>query len=118
MTNEIQKELDRVEEYILNKLFGDINNPKISLKIQTAMKIKGISFDKYINEKILIFEDFMKDFMREDGFLDGQKLEQVVCIHCPILEGLKLPSVRPIEYVKLLDKFIPLEKIGGKIESF
>jgi hypothetical protein len=114
---EIQKELDRVEEYILNKLFGDIQNPKINLKIQTIMAIKGIDFDSFINEKIERFESFMKDFMREDGFLDGEKLEKVVCIHCPILEGLKLPSARPIEYVKLFESFIPLEKIAQIIEK-
>ena len=118
MRTKIQKELDRVEEYILNKLFGDIENPRISLKIQTAMAIKGINFSDMVNEKIEVFENFMKDFMREDGFLDVEKIEKVISIQYPILEGLKLPLARPIEYVKLLEKFIPLEKIAGMIENF
>lgn len=118
MRTEAQRELDRVEEYVLNKLFGDVQNPKLSLKIQTAMAIKGINFEEFINHKILIFESFMKDYMREDGFLDVEKIEKVIYIKYPELTGLKLPLARPIEYIKMLELFIPLEKISGMIENF
>lgn len=118
MRTEAQKELDRVEEYVLNKLFGNIENPRLSLKIQTAMAIKGINFADMVNEKIEVFENFVKDFMREDGFLDVEKIEKVVSVQYPIFDGLKLPMARPIEYIKMLELFIPLEKLGAMIENF
>ena len=114
MRTEIQKELDRAEEYILNQLFGDINNPIIDKKLQIYLTFKGLTFDNFINSKIEIFEEFIKKFMREDGFLDGEKISQIISIHYPILTGLKLPSARLIDYIKI----IPIEEIRKLIESF
>jgi hypothetical protein len=111
---EIQKELDRVEEYILNQLFGDINNPVIDKKLKIYLTLKGITFDEFINSKIEIFEEFAKKFMREDGFLDGEKLSKVISIQYPILSGLNLPTARLIDYVKL----IPIERVKELLESF
>lgn len=51
--------------------------------------------------------------MREDGFLDGEKLSKVLVIKFPILEGLNLPTARLIDYIKL----IPIEKMRGLMES-
>lgn len=106
MRTEQQKELDRVEEYILNKLFGDIENPRLNENIKLAMKFMGIDFDEFINEKINIFESCAKNFVREDGFLDVEKIEQMIYIKHPELSGLKLPVARPIEYIKLIDLLI------------
>lgn len=114
MRTEIQKELDRVEEYILNQLFGDINNPVIDKKLKIYLTLKGITFDEFINPKIEIFEEFAKNFMREDGFLDGEKLSKVISIQYPILSGLNLPTARLIDYIKL----IPIEKVKELLESF
>ena len=114
MRTEIQKELDRAEEYILNQLFGDINSPAIDKKFKIYLTLKGLTFDEFINSKIEIFEGFITNFMREDGLLDGEKLSKVITIQYPILSGLNLPSARPIEYVKL----IPINKIRELIESF
>ena len=118
MRTEVQKELDRVEEYVLNKLFDNIENPKLSLKIRTAMAIKGVNFADVVNENIEVFEEFMQDYMREDGFLDVEKIEKIISTQYPILDGLKLPLARPIEYIKLIELFIPLEKVAGIIENF
>lgn len=114
MRTEIQKELDRAEEYILNQLFGDINNPIIDKKLQIYLTFKGLTFDNFINSKIEIFEEVVKNFMREDGFLDGEKISQMISIQYPILSGLNLPSARLIDYVKI----IPIEKIWKFLESF
>ena len=102
MRTEIQKELDRVEEYILNQLFGDINNPVIDTKFQLFLAFKRKTFDEYINSKIEIFEELVKDYLREDGFLDGEKVSQMIVIQYPILSGLKLPSARLIDYAKMI----------------
>ena len=114
MRTEIQKELDRAEEYVLNQLFGDLENPAIDKKLQIYLTLKGISFDEFINQKIEIFEEFIKKFMREDGFLDGEKISKVISIQYPILTGLNLPSARLIDYVKI----VPIEEIRKLIESF
>ena len=114
MRTEIQKELDRVEEYILNQLFGDINNPVIDKKLKIYLTFKGMTFDNFINSKIEIFEEFIKNFMREDVFLDGEKVSQMISIQFPILSGLNLPSARLIDYAKI----IPINKIRELLESF
>lgn len=114
MRSEIQKELDRVEEYVLSQLFGDIENPVIDKKFQLFLAFKRTTFDEFINSKIEIFEEFTKKFMREDGLLDGEKLSEVICIQYPILSGLKLPTARLIDYVKI----IPIEKVKELLESF
>ena len=67
---------------------------------------------------IEIFEEFMQDYMREDGFLNVEKIEKIISTQYPILDGLKLPLARPIEYIKLIELFIPLEKVAGIIENF
>ena len=118
MRNEIQRELDRAEEAILTKLFGDINNPKISPKLQMAMSIKGINFDEFINEKIEMFEAFINDFMLEDGYLDTEKIKRVLASKYPALEGVNFPSMRPIDLVNIIDSFFPIEAIGKMIENF
>ena len=114
MRTEIQKELDRAEEYILTQLFGDLENPIIDKKLQIYLTLKGLTFDNFINSKIEVFENFIKNFMREDGFLDGEKISKVITIQCPILSGLNLPSARLIDYLKI----IPIEEIRKLIEKF
>lgn len=118
MRTDIQRELDRAEEEILTKLFGDISSPRISPKLQMAMQIKGISFDEFINEKIQIFESFMSDFMLDDGYIDTQKAKVFLINKYPALEGLNIPPMRPIDLVNLINAFIPLEQLGTMIENF
>ena len=118
MRNEIQRELDRAEEAILTKLFGDISNPRISPKLQMAMSIKGINFDEYINDKIHVFESFMSGFMLEDGYLDTEKIKRVLANKYPALEGFNFPSMRPIDLVNTIDLFFPIENLGKMIENF
>ena len=118
MRNEIQRELDRAEEAILTKLFGNIDNPRISPKLQMAMSIKGINFDEYINEKIELFESLVSDFMLENGYLDAEKIKRVLASKYPALEGVNIPSMRPIDVVNMIDLFFPIENIGKMIESF
>ena len=118
MRNNIQRELDRAEEQILTQLFGDINNPRISPKIQMAMSIKGVSFDDFINEKIKIIENFMKDFMLEDGYIDTNKIKIYLVDKYPALEGINLPPMRPIDLVNIIDLFFPIENMGKIIENF
>lgn len=118
MRTDIQRELDRAEEEILTKLFGDISSPRISPKLQMAMQIKGISFDEFINEKIQIFESFMSDFMLDDGYIDTQKAKVFLSNKYPALEGLNIPPMRPIDLVNLINAFIPLEQLGAMIENF
>ena len=114
---EIQRELDRVEEYVLTQLFGDSENLQISSNLKMAFVFKGIDIEKFINEKISEFENFMINFMREDGFLDVEKIENIVSIKIPILSGLKLPQARLIDVIKMIEQFIPLKRIGEIIRK-
>ncbi len=118
MRNLIQRELDKAEEYLLKTIFNDIKNPQISNKIKFFMISKNIDFDTYINHKIMIFEEFSQDFMKDDGYYDGKKLTKVLVLKFPILEGLELPDIKPIDLLKILDNFINLKQIGNFIQNF
>lgn len=115
--SDIQRELDKAEEYILEKLFGSVEDIKVTKNLELVFAFKGIDLNKEINKYIKIFEDFMSNFMLEDGFLDVEKFEKVICIQFPILHGLNLPSARLIDFIKEIEKIIPFEKIGAVIRK-
>jgi hypothetical protein len=117
MQSQIQKELDRAEEYVLTALFGDINKPKLSPKVQLFLVAKGISFDDFINHKIEIFEAFSVDFMNEEGYYIGDKLSKAITLQFPQLQGLEIPNIKPIDFFKMLNNLIGIETIGQIIQT-
>ena len=117
MRSQIQRELDRAEEYVLTALFGDTSSPRLSPKVKLFLVAKGISFDEFINEKIDMFETFSKDFMNEDGFYIGEKITKALTIQFPLLEGLHIPDIKPIELFKALNQLVGLEAIGQMIQT-
>lgn len=117
MRSQIQRELDRAEEYVLNALFGDIQNPKLSPKVQLFLVAKGISFDDFINNKIQIFEAFSTDFMNDEGYYIGEKLRKAIVIKFPQLQGLEIPDIKPIDFFKMLNEVIGIETIGQLIQT-
>ena len=117
MRSLIQRELDRAEEYVLTALFGDINRPKISPKVQLFLVAKNIDFDDFINEKIAIFEEFSKDFMNDEGYYIGEKISKALAIQFPQLNGLNLPNIKPIDLFKMLNQMIGIETIGQAIQN-
>ena len=118
MTNLVQRELDKAEEYVFRKLFGSPENPVISQKLRFIMIAKQINFDEFINEKIKIFEMFASDFMDENGFFRGKQISQALILKFPALTGLELPDVRPLELVEILDELIGFDKLGKLIQEF
>jgi len=118
MTNLIQRELDKAEEYIFRKLFGSLENPVISPKLRFFMIAKQINFDEFVNEEIKIFEMFAKDFMDENGYFRGKQISQALILKHPVLTGLELPDVRPLELVEILDELIGFDNIGKMIQEF
>ena len=115
--NNIQKELDKAEEYMLTELFGNIDNLQISKNLQFALKFKGINLTDMINFGINKFESFAKDYMREDGFLDTEKIIKILAVQFPFLSGLNPPTIRLIDLIKKIDGVIPLRKIGEIIRK-
>lgn len=117
MRNQMQRELDRAEEYVLTALFGDVQKPIISKKIQFFLVAKGIDFDSYINEKIQVFEEFSKDFMNDEGYYIGEKLSKALSIQYPQLQGLEIPDIKPIDFFKAVNQLVGLEKLGQMIQN-
>ena len=117
MLTDIQKELDIAEEYVLTKLFGSVEQPIISPKIQLILTAKNINFDEYINLKINIFENVVKDFMKENGYLDGEKVSKVLALNFSFMQGITLPDMRLKELIKAVENFVPLEKLGELIQN-
>ena len=115
--NDIQRELDKAEEFILGELFGDVYNPQISQNLQFAFTFKGINFTNFLNSGIEKFETFAKGFMREDSFLDTQKIIKVLSVKFPFLSGLNPPTIRLIDLIKAIDEIIPLKMIGNIIRK-
>ena len=118
MRSLIQRELDKAEEYILQILFKDIKNPVLSNKVKLFLIAKNINFDDWINHKIMIFEELSQDFMNENGYYNGEKLTKALVLKYPILKGLEIPDIKPIELFKFLNNLIGIEKIGDFIQNF
>jgi hypothetical protein len=120
MEDLLQTELDIAEEYILTKLFGNVNNIRLNavpnwLFTQIA---KGKKFEDFLNENIQKLEFISKGFMTETGYLDGNRITEIICNKVPILRGcVNLPTLKPIEYAKMLDEFINLEALGQLIKN-
>ena len=119
MVNEvIQSELDRFEEYILMKIFGNINNLQCSKVIQLYLMSKNIKLEQFINNKIQMFEAFISDYMTSDGMVEGDRLTKYVIEKYPALKGcITLPSIKLSEYAKIVDEIIGLEAVGHIIRN-
>ena len=120
MVNEvIQSELDRFEEYILMKIFGNISNLQCNnLIIQLYLKSKNIKLEQFINKKIQVFEAFISDYMTSDGMIEGDRLTKYVIERYPALKGcITLPSLKLSEYAKMIDEIIGFEAVGHIIRN-
>lgn len=119
MVNEvIQSELDRFEEYILTKIFGNINNLQCSKVIQLYLMSKNIKLEQFINNKIQMFEAFISDYMTSDGMIEGDRLTKYVIEKYPALKGcITLPSLKLSEYAKIVDEIIGLDAVGHIIRN-
>ena len=119
MVNEvIQSELDRFEEYILMKIFGNINNLQCSKVIQLYLMSKNIKLEQFINNKIQMFEAFISDYMTSDGIVEGDRLTKYVIEKYPALKGcITLPSLKLSEYAKIVDEIIGLNAVGHIIRN-
>ena len=119
MVNEvIQSELDKFEEYILMKIFGNINNLQCSKVIQLYLMSKNIKLEQFINNKIQMFEAFISDYMTSDGMVEGDRLTKYVIEKYPALKGcITLPSLKLSEYAKIVDEIIGLNAVGHIIRN-
>lgn len=119
MVNEvIQSELDRFEEYILMKIFGNINNLQCSKVIQLYLMSKNIKLEQFINNKIQMFEAFISDYMTSNGMVEGDRLTKYVIERYPALKGcITLPSLKLSEYAKIVDEIIGLDAVGHIIRN-
>ena len=119
MVNEvIQSELDRFEEYILMKIFGNINNLQCNKVIQLYLMSKNIKLEQFINNKIQMFEAFISDYMTSDGIVEGDRLTKYVIEKYPALKGcITLPSLKLSEYAKIVDEIIGLNAVGHIIRN-
>ena len=119
MVNEvIQSELDRFEEYILMKIFGNINNLQCNKVIQLYLMSKNIKLEQFINNKIQMFEAFISDYMTSDGMVEGDRLTKYVIEKYPALKGcITLPSLKLSEYAKIVDEIIGLDAVGHIIRN-
>lgn len=85
--DEIQKELDTAEEFVVNNLFP--NGIKVNSVIKTYLTIKGKSEVEVINEALLNFEKYVRPFMSPDGtlILTG-KPSELIRLAQPLIQQL------------------------------
>lgn len=113
-----QVELDLAEEYILKKLFGDVQNLKVGNKVKLFLISQNINLPIFINEKLQVFETITRDFMTEAGYIDGSKISKILAIKNPVFNEITLPNIKPIELVQIIDQVVNFEKIGHLIQNF
>ena len=120
MEDLIQTELDIAEEYILTQIFGSVDNVRLSgvanwLFTQLS---KGKNFENFINENIQKLEFIAKGFITENGYINGNLLTEFIVKKAPVLNGcINLPTLKPIDYAKLLDEIINFQALGHIIRS-
>lgn len=112
-----QIELDLAEEYLLKKLFGDVQNLQVSNKVKLFLIAKNIDLPMYINEKLQLFEAITKDFMTEAGYIDGSKISKVLALKNPVFNEINIPNMKPIEIIEIIDKIVNFDKIGEIIQN-
>lgn len=121
MEDLIQSELDVAEEYILTQIFSSIDNVKLTglAGILFTQLSKGKNFENFINEQLQKLEFYARCFMTENGYVNGNALTEALTTKAPILKGcINLPTLKPIEYAKMLDEFINFQALGHIIRSF
>ena len=78
MDNLIQMELDIVEEHLLTCLFRDANNPQFSSTAKSFFIMSGKDPIATLNSCISQFETLVRPFLKENGYVDGNKLSQLI----------------------------------------
>lgn len=117
--NVIQSELDAAEEYILTQIFGSMNDIKLGGVANWLFTqiTKGKTFHNWLNEFIQKMEFVLKGFITENGYVDGNILTEFIIAKAPILKGaLNLPTLKPIDYAKVLDEIIGFQALGQLIK--
>ena len=120
MEDLIQSELDLAEEYILTQIFGSVENVRLSGVANWLFTqiTKGKNFEVFINEYIQKFELIAKGFMTETGYINGNSLTEFITNKATILKGcVNLPSLKPIDYAKMLDGLINFQALGTIIRN-
>lgn len=116
----IQQELDLAEEYILVKIFGSLDNIRLSAVPNWLFTqfSKGKNFEDFLNENLKKFEFIAKGFMTDKGYIDGDRVTEMITSKAKVLNGaISLPTLKPIEYAKMLDEIINFEAIGILIRN-
>lgn len=120
MEDLIQTELDIAEEYILTQVFGSVDNVRLSgvANWLFTQVTKGKNFESFINENIQKLEFIAKGFITENGYINGNLLTEFLVKKAPILNGcVNLPTLKPIDYAKMLDSIINFQALGTIIRS-
>lgn len=115
MEDLIQSELDIAEEYILTKIFGSIDDVKLSGVANWLFTqiTKGKKFENFLNDNIKKFEFIAKGLMTENGYINGNSLTEIIIKKAPVLNGcINLPTLKPLDYAKLLDEIINFQALG------
>ena len=113
MENLIQIELDLFETYILETVFSSSENPQLNSVVNTFLTLRGVDFKEKLNAGITAFENFMKPLMTEDGYVDGNKIANILGSFAPEMKNAQIPDFRLIDVAR---KFEPiLLMLGGHV---
>lgn len=112
----IQEELDLAEVYLLNKLIGDVNEPKIGITFKLIKTVTGFDLVAYMNNQIETIESRLKPLMDESGFIIGNRVKELLKDKGIASDTITVPDFKPIDLVKLIDHFLNLEYIGQIIQ--
>lgn len=103
-TNLIQMELDMVEEHVLSCLFRDAHNPQINNSIKSFLVMSGRNPIEIINKSIAHFENIARPFLKENGYVDGEKLSQLIAIR--FNKQVPLGDFRLIDVTRMLEPWL------------
>ena len=104
MSNLIQMELDMVEEHLLACLFRDAHNPQFNSAAKTFFILSGKDPIAILNTCIAQFETIVKPFLKENGYVDGAKLSQL--IEAKFNQQIPIGDFRLIDATRIIEPWL------------
>ncbi len=104
MDNLIQTELDLAEEHILKCLFKSASKPQVGGLAATFLSLQGKSLTPLLNSSILSAEAFLKPWLKDNGYVDGEKLS--LYIKNKFDREVVIPDFRLVEFARAIEPML------------
>lgn len=93
-----------VEEHLLTCLFRDANNPQFNSTVKSFFVITGKDPIAMINSSITQFETAVRPFLKDNGYVDGEKLSRLIAVK--FNKQVPISDFRLIDVTRMLEPWL------------